>query len=46
MAKGLCREKLMYVKVFMEYYEMDMFLKMLNWKIEIDYDFSVFTGKC
>jgi len=25
---------------------MDMFLKMLNWKIGIEYDFSVSTGKC
>lgn len=45
-AKGLCREELMYVKFFMEHYEMDMFLKMLNWKIGIDYNFSVSTGKC
>ncbi|WP_234121655.1 aminoglycoside 6-adenylyltransferase [Clostridium hydrogenum] len=29
----------------MERYEMDMFLKMLNWKIGIDYKFSVSTGK-
>lgn len=45
-AKGLCREELMYAKSFMERYEMDMFLKMLNWKIGIDYNFSVSTGKC
>jgi len=45
-AKGLCREELMYVKSFMECYEMDMFLKMINWKVGIDYDFSVSTGKC
>ena len=44
--KGLCREELMYVKSFMECYEMDMFLKMLNWKVGIDYDFSVSIGKC
>jgi aminoglycoside 6-adenylyltransferase len=25
---------------------MDMLLRMLNWKIGIDYDFSVSTGKC
>jgi aminoglycoside 6-adenylyltransferase len=45
-AKGLCRRELMYVKYFMERYEMDMFLKMLNWKIGIEHDFSVATGKC
>lgn len=45
-AKGLCRDELMYVKCFMERYEIDMFLKMLNWKIGIEYDFSVSTGKC
>lgn len=45
-AKGLCREELMFVKCFMERYEMDMFLKMLNWKVGIEYDFSVSTGKC
>ncbi|WP_160686837.1 aminoglycoside 6-adenylyltransferase [Clostridium sp. C2-6-12] len=45
-AKGLCRKELMFTKFFMEHYEMEMFLKMLNWKIGIDYDFSVSTGKC
>lgn len=45
-AKGLWREDLMFVKCFMEHYQMDMFLKMLNWRIGIDYDFSVSTGKC
>lgn len=45
-AKGLCRKELMFIKFFMEHYEMEMFLKMLNWKIGIDYDFSVSTGKC
>jgi aminoglycoside 6-adenylyltransferase len=45
-AKGLCREELMYVKSFMEHYEMEMFLKMLSWKIGIEHNFSVSTGKC
>jgi aminoglycoside 6-adenylyltransferase len=45
-AKGLCRKELMYAKSFMEHYEMEMFLKMLSWKIGIDYNFSVPTGKC
>jgi len=44
-AKGLCREELMYVKFFMEHYQMAMFLKMLSWKIGIGYEFSVSTGK-
>ncbi|WP_027632395.1 aminoglycoside 6-adenylyltransferase [Clostridium hydrogeniformans] len=43
--KGLCREEFMFVKSLMEGYEMNMFLKMLKWKIGIDYDFSVSIGK-
>lgn len=45
-AKGLCREELLFVKEFMECNEMEMFLKMLNWSIGIDNNFSVSTGKC
>lgn len=45
-AKGLCRKEFMFVKTFMEQHEMGMFLKMLDWKIGIDNDFSVSTGKC
>jgi aminoglycoside 6-adenylyltransferase len=44
-AKGLCREELMFVKFSMEHYEMAMFLKMLNWSIGIDNNFSVSKGK-
>lgn len=44
--KGICREELHYVKVMMEQYERDMFLKMLSWKIGIKYDFKVSVGKC
>ena len=45
-AKGLLREEFMYVKYFMEHYEMEMFLKMVNWTIGIENNFSVSTGKC
>lgn len=44
-AKGLCREELMYVKHFMEHLQMDMFLKMLAWKIGFEHDFGVSVGK-
>lgn len=44
-AKGLCREELMYVKYFMEHLQMDMFLKMLSWKIGYEYSFAISTGK-
>lgn len=42
--KGLCREQLPYVKRMTEVYMMDMFMKMINWKIGIDNDFKVTTG--
>lgn len=44
--KGLCREEFYYAKRMMEEYMMDMFIKMMNWKIAIDNDFKVSTGKC
>lgn len=44
--KGLCREEFYYAKRMMEEYMMDMFIKMINWKIGIDNDFGVTTGKC
>lgn len=44
--KGLCREEFYYAKRMMEEYMMNMFIKMINWKIGIDNDFKVSTGKC
>lgn len=44
--KGLCREEFYYAKRMMDEYMMNMFLKMLNWKIGIDNDFKVSTGAC
>lgn len=44
--KGLCREEFYYAKRMMEEYMMNMFMKMLNWKIAIDNDFKVSTGAC
>lgn len=45
-AKGICREEFVFVKTYMEQYEMNMLLKMLSWKIGIDNDFNVSVGKC
>ena len=42
--KGLCRRELNYAKRCMDVYMMDMFLKMLNWKVGIEHDFQVTTG--
>ncbi|NLG05065.1 MAG: aminoglycoside 6-adenylyltransferase [Clostridia bacterium] len=42
--KGLCRKELYYVKHIMDVYMMDMFMKMMNWKVGVDNDFSVTTG--
>lgn len=44
-AKGLCRQELVYVKHVMDRYEMDMFLKMVDWYIGIEKNFKVSTGK-
>lgn len=44
--KGICREEFYYAKRMMEEYMMNMFIKMLNWKIGIDNDFKVTTGAC
>ncbi len=45
-AKGLCREEFLYAKIHMEHYQMPMLIKMLNWSIAMDHDFSISTGKC
>lgn len=44
--KGLCRDQFYYAKRMKEEYLMNMFMKMLNWKIAIDNDFKVTTGVC
>lgn len=42
--KGLCRHQLYYAKYSMEHLMMNMFMKMINWKVGIDNDFKVTTG--
>lgn len=44
--KGLCRHEFYYARRMMEEYMMNMFLKMINWKIGIDNGFQVTTGAC
>lgn len=44
-AKGLCRKELYYAKYSYDVLMMDMFMKMLNWKVGILYGFNVSTGK-
>lgn len=43
-SKGLCREELYYAKYAYDVLMMEMFIKMLNWKIGVDNDFNVSTG--
>lgn len=45
-AKGLCREEFLYARIHMEQYQMPMLIKMLNWSIAMEHDFSISTGKC
>lgn len=42
--KGLCRHELYYAKRAMDVYMMDMFIKMINWKVAVDNGFKVTTG--
>jgi len=42
--KGLCRHELTYVKRMMDVYMMDMFMKMMDWRIATENDFRVTTG--
>lgn len=42
--KGLCREEIYYAKYAYDVLMMEMFIKMLNWKIGVDNDFNVTTG--
>lgn len=43
-SKGLCREELYYAKYAYDVLMMEMFIKMLNWKVGVDNDFNVTTG--
>ncbi len=43
-SKGLCREEFYYARYSFDVLIMEMFIKMLNWKIGIRYDFKVTTG--
>lgn len=43
-SKGLCREEFYYAKYAYDVLMMEMFLKMLNWKIGLANDFRVTTG--
>lgn len=43
-AKGLCRKELYYAKYAYDVLMMDMFMKMLSWKIGIEHNFNVTTG--
>ena len=42
--KGLCRHEFYYAKRVMDQYMMDMFMKMINWKVGIDHEFTVGRG--
>lgn len=42
--KGLCRRELYYAKHSYDVFVMDMFIKMINWKVGIEHDFQVTTG--
>lgn len=42
--KGLCRRELYYAKHSYDVLAMDMFIKMLNWKVGIEHNFQVTTG--
>ncbi|NLC18059.1 MAG: aminoglycoside 6-adenylyltransferase [Clostridiales bacterium] len=44
-AKGLCRKELYYAKYSYDVLMMDMFMKMLNWKVGTQYGFNITTGK-
>ena len=43
-SKGLCREELYYAKYAYDVLVMEMFIKMLNWKIGAEHAFKVTTG--
>ncbi len=43
-SKGLCRHELYYAKYAYDVLIMEMFLKMLNWKVAVERNFTVSTG--
>lgn len=43
-SKGLCRKEFYYAKYSYDVLIMEMFMKMLNWKVGIEHGFSVTTG--
>jgi len=43
-SKGLCREELYYAKYAYDVLMMEMFIKMLNWKVGVENNFNVTTG--
>ena len=43
-AKGLCREEFYYAKYAYDVLIMEMFMKMLNWRIGIEHGFDITTG--
>lgn len=43
-SKGLCRREIYYAKYLYDVLVVEMFMKMLNWKIGIDHEFGVTTG--
>jgi len=44
-SKGLCRKEIYYAKYVYDVLMMEMFLKMLNWKIGVDHHWDVTTGQ-
>ena len=43
-AKGLCRREFYYARQMMDRHMMDMFIKLLNWRIGAEHGFRVTTG--
>ena len=43
-AKGICREEFYYARYAYDLFLMEMFMKMLNWKIGIEHGFDITTG--
>lgn len=43
-SKGICRQEFYYAKKVMDQYAMDMFIKMLNFKVALDHDFKITLG--
>ena len=43
-SKGLCRDQLYYAKFAYDVLVMEMFMKMLNWRVGADHQFAVTTG--